>query len=288
MLTLSSHDAFLAALGVARDVTCEAYVLPPSTAKAFEAAAERGAHVRVRLEGAPLGAGDGRLAQVNRRRAEEMRAHGVDAALADGRDGVVHAKVALIDGVAWLDDRNFPRYGQDLIVRDDDPADTAAIAAALQGKPLPAERVALDKVNALALEARALTERVPATLDVSSESFGYGPIEELLRAAIARGAHVRLLVSTLELKRAIPQELAALRLLVGAEIRARPDVDKLAVTAHCAWVGSANATSASAREPQRDWGVISDRKAAVAALQARFDAAWVNAKPVVVPSTAAT
>ncbi len=282
VLTISSHDAFLAALDAAREVTCEAYVLAPSMVGAFEAAAARGAHVRVRLEAAPYGR-DGRLPEINRERVAELRAHGVDAALADGSDRVLHAKVALVDGVAWLDDRNFPRGGPDLIVRDDDPADTAAVAGALAGASLPGDRVALDKASALALEARALTEQTPATLDISSESFGYGPIEKLLREAIARGAHVRLLVSTLELHKAVPQELDALRLLAGAEIRARADVDKLAVTPACAWIGSANATGIYASDPQSDWGVISEHSAALAAVEARFESAWEHAATVALP-----
>ena len=229
-------------------------MLPRPVADALAAAAARGAHVRVRLEAAPLGAADSDLARANRHCVTQLRAQGVDASLADGRDGVVHAKVALMDGVAWLDDRNFPSRGPDLIVRDDDPDDAAAIADALAGLPAHDGRVTLDKSASLELEARALTGGTPPALDVSTESFGDGPIERVLRDAIARGAHVRLILAARELCQGKPQELLALAHVAGAEIRVREDVDKLAVTPTYAWTGSANATASPDWNPQREWG----------------------------------
>ena len=285
MIELSSHEAFLSALIAAREVTCEAYILPPAVTAALETAAAHGAHVRVRLESSPFGGADWAAAAAAARRVADLRAHGVDAVLRDQSAGVVHSKVALVDGVAWLDDRNFPISGPDLIVRDNDPKDVAHIAHAMAGERVCDARVALDKVAALRSEARVLHEGAPATVDVSTESFGYGTIERVMRDAVARGAHVRLIVSARELAERKPQELAALHLLAGAEIRVRDDVDKLAVTPKRAWLGSANATGSYGKtDTQSDWGLSTGRRSTVTALEARFEAAWEKGAPYVAPS----
>ena len=150
------------------------------------------------------------------------------------------------------------------------------------GKPHRDGRVALDKTAALALEASILRAGAPSALDVSTESFGYGPIEKTLRDALARGARVRLIVAAREVREHMPQELDALARLTGAGIRVREDVDKLAVAPDRAWIGSANATASfPPSNPPREWGISTDRPDAVAALEARFAASWATARPYV-------
>ncbi len=280
-LTVSDHAALLSAFAHGHDVRCDAYVLPAEIAQALEAAATSGAHVRVRLEGTPLGVSDSPLARHNAHEVAELRAHGVDARLVRDADGApsVHGKLAIVDGVAWLDDRNYPAHAPDIVLRDDDAADVTAVNAALTGGATPASRIACDKRTALEAE-QALVVGAVDTLDVSTESFGYCGVEKALREAAERGVHVRLIVATRELRHPGAQELHALAHLQGAEIRVRVDVDKLAVTQAQAWVGSADAsTTHDAFGTQTDWGVVTHRPAAVDELRARFEQAWLGAKP---------
>jgi hypothetical protein len=252
-IALASVAEFTAAVRSARKISLTSYTLHPGTVLGtLDAAAQRGAAVHVRLDGDPLG---GKLAQ-----------------LTDRADPVMHMKAAIVDGVAWLDDRNWAGTDNERVVRVDDPRD-----------------VALTKADALRREADVIEHAGNGELDVESESFGNGSIYRALLQRAHAHLPTRLIVAGRELaearnapERGCLRQLAAL----GVEIRAgdarRHDLnDKLAVAADRAWVGSANATYDGGRlGEQADWGIAARDRGVVDGLRAAFAANWQHALPL--------
>jgi hypothetical protein len=288
-ITLATTAGFTAALARARTVTLASYTLHPGAVLgALDAAARRGARVNVRLDGDPLDAA-GKLQRDNAAAVAELRAAGADAAESAAGGPELHMKAAVVDGVAWLDDRNWAGVAGEQIVRDDDPADVAAIAAALAGRPASAgSNVGTTKQDALGLEAGLIAGAGAAPLAVETESFGNGPIyNALLRRAQAHEP-TRLLVAGRELaeaRSAVERAHLARLATLGVEVRAgnpRHDTNgKLAVTAGAAWTGSANATYArDAFGAQRDWGVLIRDAPVVAGLGDTFERDWSLARPI--------
>jgi len=92
---------------------------------------------------------------------------------------------------------------------------------------------------------------------------------------LAAGDHVRLLCDLAECTSSSARGALAQLEGAGAEVRSRKAVDKLAVTADRAWIGSANASFLDAHTAaQSDWGLVTTQTDAVAALRRRFEDAW--------------
>ena len=276
-LTLSPRSVFQAALAAGRDVAFGSYTLAPGgpVAHALEAAADRGAHVVVRLDGHPTFGHDATGAGFARTTVRDLRAHGVRVETTGPSDPPAHLKAAVVDGVAFLDDRNWAAHGEETIVRDDDPADVAAIRAAIAGRPAAEVSVALEKSAALAAEARAIAMAPGDTIDIATESFGGCAVSVALAARAAAGSHVRLEVDARALaadrsgrERTLLAHLAA----KGIEIRAVSTDAKMAVCSDRAWLGSANATYAPG--PMSDWGLTTFDPAIVDVLRATFERVW--------------
>jgi hypothetical protein len=273
MLSLSSSAAAAAALRGARSATFVAYTLRRGAIfDALEAAARGGARVTVQLEGAPYGDADGSFARANAATVAELRGAGVDARLSGPGDAPIHAKELEVDGALYLDDRNWG--ADDLVVRDDDPADAA---------------VATHKRAALASEAALLRGSSLPGADaggapiVESESFGCcNAVYSAVDALAKRGLAPRVLVCERELRgnareRTMLEKLAA----DGARVRVTAATDKLALAGDNAWIGSANTTAAIALPDTIDWGVATNDRDIVAAVRARAELNWAHAKPLV-------
>lgn len=275
----------------AHSIVLTSYILRPGAVlDALESAAARGAHVTVRLEGRPYKDDGGELAAGNQRAVAALRQFGADAALTDTSDTdgpALHMKAAVCDGVAFLDDRNWPGDGTDTIIRDDFATDANAItAAALKQRAAPAKWFWTTKTQSLAGEARLLYGASHAkSVDVESESFGapggaYGPLKELAQ----QGVHCRLIVSERDLK---PASVNLLNILqrAGVEVRLADSDEKMAIVdSQRAWTGSTNTTDAYYRGDQVDWGLRTDAPDVVNALQSHFDAQWNAAKPLPPPT----
>jgi phosphatidylserine/phosphatidylglycerophosphate/cardiolipin synthase-like enzyme len=276
---LASAGEVLAALGKAQDVAFTAYTLRPGRFSAgLEAAAARGAHVRVVLEAHPYDGGTGELAGANAAMVQELRAHGVDAALHDAGKASLHMKAALIDGVAFLDDRNWPDDGRDTVIRTADRDDVAAVRGAIVGKPGSDAHLWTQKDEATRAEAATIRSAPGHQIAFESESFGFGPVYGALRARAKAGDRVRVLVQSLDLAGS-PRAAAALHKLAaaGAEVRAGNSDEKIVVAGDRAWVGSANA---SAGRPQTiDWGMRTKIPALVKALGTRYEENWQQGRP---------
>lgn len=276
-LTLVPRSAFEAALAAASDIALGSYTLAPEgpIARALEAAADRGARVNVRLDGHPTfghaGSGDGFAQTVVR----DLTAHGVRVETTLPSEPPAHLKAAVVDGVAYLDDRNWTSRGEEAIVRDDDAADVAAIRDAIAGQPAASDSIALEKTAALAAEAATIATAPGDSIDIATESFGGCAVSAALAARAATATHVRLEVDAHVLasdrsgrERTLLAHLAA----KGVEVRAVSMNAKLAVCGDRAWLGSANATYAPG--PMSDWGLTTSDPAIVDALRATFARAW--------------
>jgi hypothetical protein len=216
MLQLTSTGAVVDLIAHARNIAAEAYTLHGPVLFALEAAARRGANVRVRLEGRPFDDPKGKLAAENARLAGELKACGAKATLAHP----LHAKALDLDGALYLDEKNWQR--NDLVLRENDAA--------------KALDVATIKHDALAREARLLGDSGRGDdAVVESESFGccnavYAALRELARA----GASPRLLVAQREL-RGNEREAEVLEKLANDGVRVRVCKQRILIDTHKKW-----------------------------------------------------
>ncbi len=292
MIALSSTSDVRAAISRARDVDVLAYTLARGPVLgALEAAASRGAHVSVRLEGAPYGDSDGALARHNRRIVEELARFGVDARLghvhpSGDSEAPVHAKALVADGRVFLDDRNW--RGRDFVVEDRDADAVRAIVDAVEGKTphgAPNAAFVLEKRGALAREAELLrAARTGDDVVVESESFGNGnPVYAALDDLGNRGFAPRLLVSAREATN--EREAKALARLAsdGVIVRVTGSTEKFALVDDRAWIGSANASADFGHPDMLDWGLCTGNGDIVSAARERVEARWTAAKRLASP-----
>jgi hypothetical protein len=184
-------------------------------------------------------------------------------------------KAAVVDGDAFLDDRNWPDDGRDFIVRTRDADDVAAVASALQGAPLGDGHLQTRKAQALAQEAHLIYATPAHAIDCESESFGFSTVYAALKARASKDDSVRLLVSARDLQGgANTRELEALHKLAqaGVSVRVGADDEKICVAGDRAWVGSANASRGA--PDTIDWGMRTSQPAVVSALRDRFERNW--------------
>src|ERR1017187_10185172 len=133
-IDLSSVAAFDAAVAGARSVDFAAYTPRASmTRDALLVAARAGARVRIRLERDPLDDAAGTLHVANSESVALLTAAGADAAVTPPGAAILHMKAAVVNGVAWLDDRNWAGDGHETVLRDTDPDDVDALAEGLDG-----------------------------------------------------------------------------------------------------------------------------------------------------------
>lgn len=290
MIALDSAAGFIHTLAGAQRIALTAYTLRAGRVlDALTAAAERGARVAVRLERDPLDDAAGTLHHDNAAAIAALRAAGATAEATGRGEPVLHLKAAVVDGVAWLDDRNWASGGAERIVRDTDPGDVAAVRSAVAGGPGGDGDLATTKSAAQRLEAEVIAQAGTAPVVVESESFGNGTIYGALLHRAEAHLPTRLIVAGREAaeagnrtERAHLAHLAAL----GVEVRLgdpkHGDLDeKLVVAGTGAWVGSANATYArGAAGAQRDWGMATREPAVVAGLRSAFERNWSAAQPL--------
>lgn len=291
VIALDNAAGFVRALAHARSVSLTSYILNDGAVlRGLEAAAKRGADVRVRLERDPFDDPDGVLHRQNAAALAALRAAGAAATETRSGEPMLHLKAAVVDGVAWLDDRNWAGGSAERIVRDTDPDDVAAVVSAVAGGRGGDGHLATTKSGAQRLEADVIAHAGDGPLAVESESFGNGAIYDALLHRAEAHRPTRLIVAGRELaeagnhtERAHLARLASLGVQIRAGDPRHGDLDeKLAVGPDDAWVGSANATYArGAMGAQGDWGIATREPAVRAGLQAAFERNWAAARPVV-------
>jgi phosphatidylserine/phosphatidylglycerophosphate/cardiolipin synthase-like enzyme len=274
MISLASTADLVRTLASARSVTFSSYLLYPGPVlDALEAAARRGAQVAVRLEGRPFGNPWG--ARRNAATLARLQAAGADAQPARN----LHIKAAVVDGVAFLDERNFTAGG-DSLVRDDAAVDVRAARDAMLGRRRdpPTATFAAQKDGALDLEERLLASAAAGDdVIVETESFGYGKqIYPELVALAKAGRHVRLLVNARSVQRSPRAQSAIAHLTAdGVDVRATSSTEKFALAGSRGWIGSADATYDVAHE--RDWGLRTDDATLCSRLRTTFEKNWKTA-----------
>jgi hypothetical protein len=218
-----------------------------------------------------------------------LQAAGAGAALTGPAEPTLHLKAAVVDGVAWLDDRNWASSGAERIVRDTAADDVAAVRSAVAGGPGADGHLATTKAGALRLEADVIRQSGNAPLQVESESFGTGPVYNALLHRAQAGLPTHLIVAGREVAEAsggLERKRLARLAALGVEVRVgdpqRGDLDeKLAIGGSDGWVGSANATVAFGRfGEQRDWGMATRTPSIVDDLRASFERNWRAARPL--------
>ncbi|MBV9148694.1 MAG: hypothetical protein JO024_02425 [Candidatus Eremiobacteraeota bacterium] len=281
MISFTTTSDVIQRMRGARRIELSAYLLHSKRmVRALESSACNGSRVSVRLEARPYAGADRRLARLNRETVAEMRSAGVDARLVDRfARRPYHMKAAIVDGVAFLDDRNWPMGARNTIVADNDRREVGVIRDAMRGKTENLRNIAVTKGAALSQEASVLsTDAVQCGASVETESFtaGTAPYRAIKLLAL-RGVPVRLLMSKNDLKRGT---LAAARALVrdGVAVRITGSAEKFAVAGDRAWIGSANATYG--RDDQIDWGITTTDCTLCPQLQARFNSTWRSARPL--------
>jgi hypothetical protein len=291
-IALSSVSAFAASISGARSVDLVAYTLRAGVVRdALVAAAQAGASLRIRLERDPFDDTAGSLHQANSEAVALLSAAGADAELSQPGTPILHLKAAEVDGVGWLDDRNWAGDGHETVVRDTDPDDVTALKRALDGGRGEDAHLRTTKAGAQYLELTILRAAGAAPLAVESESFGSGAVYDALLARARSGLPTRLLIAGREAGGAGPAgdtERRRLRTLESLGVQVRTgnpngtDFDeKLAVAAHAAWVGSANATYArGAAGEQQDWGMATRQPPLIDGLRAAFEANWRESIPL--------
>ena len=277
---LSSTAELIGAIQHARAVSLGAYVLFPDGAivDALADAAQRGVPVSVR-SGTLFDDRGGALGAKHDAALRRLTASGAEVTqCAD----LQHLKAAVVDGVAYLDDRNWSG-SQETVLRDDRPADVRAIRAALEsGEAPPASRdFAAGKRGALRLESDVIARTRAEPLDVESETISrHSPVyKRLLKAA--GHARVRLIVARREARQ--PVERKALNQLVKAGVEVHTGAQKYAGEKFCVtgsrfWVGSANATGSIGTHQPLDWGLSSRSRAVAGSLHEHFETAWANSE----------
>jgi phosphatidylserine/phosphatidylglycerophosphate/cardiolipin synthase-like enzyme len=286
MVQITNASAMRAAVEHAHSVELAAYLLRPHSpiVEALEEAAGRGAGVHVRVDGNPYRDEGGAIARASAAAARELRAHGVDATVVTDRR--VHLKGAVVDGRAFLDDRNWTASGRDTIVASDDADDVALVRDAIEtGRTGVDGHLATGKYDALRFEAGMIAAAPSGPVDAASEGFGYSETYSALRDRAKAGGAVRLIVAHDELRGShASEERHALHVLAKAGVQIRVGSsrsgagnEKLAIAGDRGWVGSANATYGG----DSDWGLRTSDPRVVGALQQRFDDNWRASRPYV-------
>jgi hypothetical protein len=290
MIALDTAAGFVRALATAQRIALTSYTLHPGAVlDALVAAARRGADVHLRLERDPLDDAAGTLHRDNAGALAVLRAVGASAEATAPGEPVLHLKAAAVDGVAWLDDRNWASGGAERVLRDTDADDVAAVASAVAGGPGADRHLATTKSGAQRLEADVIAQAGAAPLALESESFGNGTIYNALLHRAEAHLPTRLIVAGREVaepgnhaERAHLARLAALGVAVRVGDPRRGDLDeKLTVAGADGWVGSANATYArGAAGAQRDWGMATREAGIVDGLRNAFERNWRVALPL--------
>ncbi len=278
-VTLSSYQAFTAALSTAHSVRLTAYTLGSGeTERALIAAAAHGAEVRVSLPQQVYDDPSGGIAKHNANEIAILNSHGIQAQLIDNT--AMHLKAAVIDGSAFYDDRNWCN-GDDLIVDSTNPQDIVATTNALAGGPasVSTDEIALTKGAAIAQEAQLLTTLTgPIMLETENLSTSY--LTTLLRE-LAAHTPMRILVKT-NAQQPTPRlaKLLAALQANGAVIHTTNENDKFCLVGDQAWIGSANASGGDPN--MSDWGARITDPGSIAQIRSRFEKAWIHSRPTVI------
>ncbi|MGD1065640.1 MAG: hypothetical protein ABR975_02385 [Vulcanimicrobiaceae bacterium] len=280
----TTTTAFLATVSSAKTICMSAYVFTTVAFQALDAAAKNHATVVVvfpQEEDTGNNAGD--IATLQSDGATVVIDPGASA------DYPLHAKLAVVDGIAYLDGHNWVEAGSyeptdDVIIQDTLPTDFTAIESALNLNPVDSASGTLDtlKSHSLAMEAgflSGLTVGAGTTVDYMTESFSTGAanVVTALENAASAGATVNvILVGSDETgspdQSLIAQMKAAYNIKFYSNISTGSEkVLSVSSTPGEVWYGSSNSTStASMSSNYIDWGMLITDPATISAINAYY------------------
>jgi hypothetical protein len=276
-------STFASKLAAAKTICFSAYVFTDASFQALDSAARSGANetVILPLEEESDDASD----------AMQLAADGARIVYDQGSTTPpLHAKLAVVDGSAFLDGRNWDT--SDVVIGDTYAADFIAIENALAFAPTSSAN--LDTLKSLALnrEANSITNAAPATgvtVRFMTESFssGAGNVIAALESAAQAGATVEVVVLASD-EQGNSSEANVLTTLenppYNMSVRLNPagGSEKMTLISSqtTGWFGSANATSSNANDDNYiDWGLTVSDPSVLSALQSYYDSVYAGSTP---------
>jgi hypothetical protein len=264
----------------AHSICFSTYVFTDDAFYALESAATNGAKVTVVL---PV-----EEQAEDQARADQLAQGGATIVWDDGSSTPpLHAKLAIVDGVAFLDGRNWD--DGDVVITDGNRADFSAIENALNLHPTSSKNLDTLKSAALMHEAAFLSGvkiRKGLLIRFMSESFGTdSDVVSALENAAKGGGRVEAIVLGSYVS-GDSSEIAALDALKagGVSVRLNPASGSekmlLAGNLHRAWFGSANATSYGEQWSNYiDWGLNVTAEPVLGKLDSYFTSVWKTSTP---------
>jgi hypothetical protein len=273
-ISIITMNDVVCAIGQAHTITATAFTLSTHTnfARALESAHARGAVVTLELDSEAFG---GALS-TNNATAAEFKAQGIGVIYSQGP---LHAKVALIDHLLVLSDRNWDNEGG-FIITDTNEDDRNVVAELLRGQGGSDGHFWTVKGDGLAAEAKVIAADKGSNLAYESESFGdENPVYDALMAQARAGKNVRVIVAAQEYD-STPEERDALAALktAGVHVKIGTTNEKLVVTPGELWFGSTNSTKGYS--DQIDWSMITSDPNLQASIARRFEENWAAAQSV--------
>jgi hypothetical protein len=258
----------------ARDIAFGTYFLPPGTVRnALAEAAQRGAHVAVTVQSAPFADKGGARERMTAGSAKLLRDAGAQVTLLDSRQVPFHLKAAIVDGVAYLDNRNWTKDGREVVLADDDPKDVALVAQALAGHGRANPTLATRKDDALARELAVIGRSRDAAVVLETETLGATRLSTALYRHAKGGAPTTLIVGRGSVRTTRQRNLLTKLRAAGVDVHEHGVNQKLALGNGIAWIGSANATATPHKKEraQIEWGLVTDDAALVGAVRTALE-----------------
>ena len=215
----------------------------------------------------------------------------------------IHAKLAIVDGNAYLDGHNWVEAvngepTDDVIIEDTIPADFTAIETALTSFANPPSSASgtldLVKANSLSMEASFLQANLPsagATVSYMTESFSSGAsnVISALEDARANGATVNVILVGSDETSSADKSLIDTMQTDGITFysNATTGSEKVLMISSLPgelWYGSSNSTSTSSLASDYiDWGMLITDTTTINAISAYYQAQLNAATPLAIP-----
>lgn len=276
-VSIVPFTTFTSTLSAGHSVCFSAYVFSTDSFNALDAAAKAGATETVVLPQEESGLDSAKAATLQSDGATIVWDPG-----SSGGDNPLHAKLAIVDGIAYLDGRNWD--STDVVIDDGTSADFTPIENALNLNPTSSTNLDTLKSNSLAREVSYInggTYSSSVTLRYMTESFGTNPdVNAALEAAAQSGATVKIIVLKSD-ESGNTTEQAELTTLKndGAQIRLNPagGSEKVSLLSNSSsgWFGSANSTKDTTTSTNYiDWGMTVTDATVLSSLSSYFDTTW--------------
>jgi cell division septation protein DedD len=271
-LTVVSETTAMAAIAAGKNVSVSSYTLTSGgdLQNALITAAKAGGKVNIDLPSDSYAQSIGVYADDEAAAKPVIAAGGTvtwDAGTQTPNAEPLHAKFAIVDGVGYLDGRNWD--SGDVILKDTNANDLTAMASALALNPTDGTRLDTVKQDSLSMETSYLTAHTSGEIDFMTESFGQSNVSDALLAAAKAGQTVKVIVLKSDLGSGEETVLANLQ-AAGALVytNSASGSEKISINGSTAWFGSSNATTGAAY--QIDWGMDITDASVISALKSNF------------------